>query len=135
MPGFTATEGGYTQRVELARAAALFAPQPLVTDGWQAAAFDFSRGPGRQRLDSCTNSSSRPDRGSGPMLGVVFKDKEFLGEREVEVAASRFRARRRRIHPLMGAWLPGRRPSSGFGVRIVFCSGCAGSSSKAPTNS
>jgi hypothetical protein len=106
---FTVADGRTSQRVELERRPTLFAAHPLVGDGWQAAAYDFSRGPGRQRLELCTNSSSRPDGGSGPSLGVVHKDLEFVGEETVTVPAGRFRARRMRIHPLMPAmahWPP-----------------------------
>jgi hypothetical protein len=99
--GFTALDGRFTQRVHLPRRATLFAPHPLVTDGWQAAAFDFSGGVGRQRLEWCTNSSPEPDGGTGPNVGVVYKDLEYCGDERVTVAAGTFLARRMKIHPLM----------------------------------
>lgn len=99
--GFTASDGRFSQRVNLPRRTTLFAPHPLVTDGWQAAAFDYARGIGRQRLEWCTNSSPEPDGGSGPNVGVVYKDLEYCGDERVTVAAGTFDARRMKIHPLM----------------------------------
>lgn len=99
--GFTASDGRFSQRVNLPRRSTLFAPHPLVTDGWQAAAFDYSRGVGRQRLEWCTNSSPEPDGGTGPNVGVVYKDLEYCGDERVTVAAGTFLARRMKIHPLM----------------------------------
>jgi hypothetical protein len=87
----------------------LFAPHPLVCDGWQASAFDFSRGPGRQRLDPCANSSSRPDGGSGPSIGIVHKDLEYVGDETITVPAGSFATRHLRILPLMpemAHWTP-----------------------------
>jgi hypothetical protein len=106
---FTAADGRISQRVEIAGGAQLFAPHPVSCDGWQAAAFDFARGPGLQRLARCTNSSSRPDGASGPMLGRVFKDLEYVGDEQLTVAAGSFAARHMRIHPRQGAmasWPP-----------------------------
>lgn len=107
--GFTASDGRFSQRVNLPQRATLFGPHALVTDGWQAAAFDYSRGVGRQRLEHCTNSSSAPDGGTGPKVGVVYKDLEYCGDERVTVAAGSFAARHMKIHPLMQAmagWPP-----------------------------
>jgi len=107
--GFTIEEGRFRQRVELGQCPTLFAPHPVVSDGWQAAAYDYSKGPGMLSLENCANSSSRPDGGSGPMLGIVFKDLEYLGEEHIVVGAGSFRARHLKIHPrqaAMAAWPP-----------------------------
>lgn len=106
---WTAAEGRLRQRVDLPRRPTVFAPHPLVADGWQASAYDFARGPGLQRLEHCTNSSPRPDGGSGPAIGVVFKDLEYLGDERVTVAAGSFIARHMKIHPRapgMAHWPP-----------------------------
>jgi hypothetical protein len=106
---FTRGEGRVSQRVELGRQATLFAPHPVVLDGWQAAAFDYARGPGRQRLTACANSSPRPDGSSGPAIGIVEKDLEWVGETTTEVPAGRFATRHLRIHmlmPYMQGWPP-----------------------------
>ena len=86
----TALEGRVSQRRETLGRPLLFAPHPLVCDGWQASAYDYSRGPGRQRLDPCSNSSSRPDGGSGPSIGIVHKDLEYVGDETVTVPAGTF---------------------------------------------
>lgn len=106
---WTAADGRVRQRVELPRRSTLFAPHPLVTDGWQASAFDYARGPGIQRLEHCTNSSPRPDGASGPLVGTVFKDLEYVGDERVTVAARTFDARHLRILPRapgMNDWPP-----------------------------
>jgi hypothetical protein len=106
---WTRADGRVRQRVDLPRWPTMFAPHPLVTDGWQAAAYRYSAGPGTQRLEHCTNSSPRPDGASGPMLGVVWKDLEYVGDERVTVAAGTFDARHLRIHPRahgMAAWPP-----------------------------
>ena len=49
------------------------------------------------------------DGGSEPMVGVVYKDLEYVGDEDTEVAAGRFHVRHVRIHPVMGAmasWPP-----------------------------
>lgn len=105
----TLWQGRVSQRHDLGCRPLLFAPHPLQSDGWQAAAYDFTRGPGRQRLDPCANSSSRPDGGSGPMIGIVHKDLEYVGDERITVAAGTFAARHMRIHPLMPSmthWTP-----------------------------
>jgi len=101
--------GRVSQFVSLPQRATLFAPHPLVVDGWQSKAFDFQRGAGRQRLEHCTNTSSQPDGSSGPNIGVVYKDLEYLGTTEVHTRAGTFRCRHMKIHPLMeamAAWPP-----------------------------
>ena len=106
---FTAADGRVSQRRELGVRPLLFAPHPLVCDGWQASAFDHSRGPGRQRLDPCSNSSSRPDGGSGPSIGIVRKDLEYVGDETITVPAGTFATRHLRILPLMpemAHWTP-----------------------------
>ncbi len=117
--GWNAAEGRILQRLELGRRPTLFAPHPLVTDGWQASVFDRSGGVGRQHLDACTNSSSRPDGGSGPALGSVHKDLEWCGSERLETPAGRFEADRFLIHPLM----PGMRdwPALEFWVAGADC--------------
>ena len=105
----TQREGRVHQRQQLGRRPRLFAPHPLVSDGWQAAAFDFTRGPGRQRLDACTNSSPQPDGASGPLIGVVYKDLEYVGDESITVPAGTFLAHHMLIHPLMPSmahWTP-----------------------------
>jgi hypothetical protein len=105
----TATEGRVRQRVDLPRWPTMFAPHPLVTDGWQAAAYDYHAGPGTQRLECCTNSSPRPDGASGPLVGVVHKDLEYVGDERVQVRAGTFDARHLRIQPRapgMADWPP-----------------------------
>ena len=106
---WTANEGRLSQRVALSQRPRVFAPHPLVGDGWQAAAYDFSAGPGRVHLAPCTNSSPRHDGGSGPAIGVVQKDLEYVGDETLTVAAGTFRVRHLRIHhlmPWMSAWTP-----------------------------
>lgn len=106
---WTANDGRVSQRVALAQRPRVFAPHPLVGDGWQAAAYDFSAGPGRQRIEPCTNSSPRHDGGSGPAIGVVHKDIEYVGDQTLTVAAGTFRVRHMRIHhlmPWMRDWTP-----------------------------
>ncbi|HSN73198.1 MAG TPA: hypothetical protein VLT59_16910 [Steroidobacteraceae bacterium] len=101
--------GRTSQFLPLGRRAKLFAPHPLVTDGWQARAYDFSAGPGRQRVEHCTNSSSTPDGSTGPMVCAVYKDLEYLGRTSVRTAAGTFECRHMKIHPVMGtmaAWPP-----------------------------
>jgi len=95
----TALDGRVTQRQDMGRRPRLFVPHPLVCDGWQASAFDYTRGPGVQHLDACTDSSPRPDGGSGPAIGLAEKDLEYVGDEEIEVPAGRFRARHLRILP------------------------------------
>jgi hypothetical protein len=105
----TRSEGRIRQRRELGRRPLLFAPHPLQSDGWQAAAFDYSKGAGRQRLDPCANSSARPDGASGPLIGIVHKDLEYLGDERITVVAGTFTARHLKIHPLMPSmahWTP-----------------------------
>ena len=105
----TAAEGRVSQRRNLGCRPRVFAPHPLQSDGWQAAAFDFSRGPSRQRLDPCANSSARHDGASGPLIGIVHKDLEYVGDERITVAAGSFTARHMRIHPLMPSmahWTP-----------------------------
>lgn len=107
--GVTTADGRFRQRVDLGHRPRLFAPHPVVSDGWQAAAYDFGRGPGMQRLEDCANSSSRPDGGSGPLLDIVYKDLEYLADEPVDVPAGRFEGRRMKIHPRQGAmagWPP-----------------------------
>lgn len=105
----TSAEGRVRQRRELGCHARLFAPHPLQCDGWQAMAYDFSGGPGRQRIDPCANSSARHDGASGPLIGIVRKDIEYIGEERITVGAGSFIARHMKIHPLMpemAHWTP-----------------------------
>lgn len=99
---FTANDGRVHQRRELGRRPVLFVPHPLVCDGWQATAYDYSKGPGVQRLEPCADSSPRPDGGSGPALGISHKRLEYVGDEDIEVPAGRFRARHLRILPPEG---------------------------------
>lgn len=106
---FTRTQGSVRQRRDLGCRPLVFAPHPLQSDGWQASAYDFRRGPGRQRLDPCANSSSQPDGGSGPLIGIVHKDLEYVGDETLVVAGRTWQARHMRIHPLMASmshWTP-----------------------------
>lgn len=107
--GVNAADGAFRQRVDLPRHPTLFAPHPVVSDAWQAAAWPVGRPPGRIRLEHCTNSSSRPDGGSGPRLEVVYKDLEYVGQGRCETPVGGFTAEHFRIHPVMGAmaaWPP-----------------------------
>jgi hypothetical protein len=103
------TAGRSTQFVALPERARLFAPHPLVVDGWQGRAFDPEHGPARQRLAFCANSSSTPDGSTGPMACVVYKDLESLGRERIRTPAGSFDCRHMKIHPVMGemaAWPP-----------------------------
>ena len=106
---WNATAGRSTQFVSLPRRARLFAPHPLVVDGWQGRAYDLGSGPGRQRLTHCANSSSTPDGSTGPLACVVYKDLEYLGRARIRTSAGTFDCRHMKIHPVMGemaAWPP-----------------------------
>lgn len=101
--------GRSRQFVSMPVRARLFAPHPLVVDGWQGRAFDFASGPGRQRLTDCANSSSTPDGSTGPLACVVYKDLEYLGRESVSTPAGTFECRHMKIHPVMAemaAWPP-----------------------------
>lgn len=104
--GWTAGDGRFSQRVDLGRRPTVFVPHPICTDGWQASAYDFSRGPGVQRLDACTNSSPRADGGSGPMIGTGWKRLEYVGDETVTVPAGTFQARHMRILHEAESWPP-----------------------------
>jgi len=91
--------GRMEQRVRLNKPTPIFACHPLLVDGWHAAAHDPSQ-PGVQLIEDATNSSMMLDGSTAPLLGIVRKGLEFIGEETVTVPAGSFRARRYRIHPM-----------------------------------
>ena len=102
--GLTAGEGRFSQVFEVPRRPDVFAPHPLVCDGWQMAAFDHA-GPPIQELCSA-NPSPRPDGASGPMLGFDAKKLEYLGRDTIEVPAGRFDVEHYAIHSSRSDWPP-----------------------------
>lgn len=87
---WTATDGRVRQVRSVPHRPPVFAPHPLACDGWQAAAFDHSRPERVQRLVAACNSSPLPNGASGPMIGLIEKDLEYVGGETVDVPAGRF---------------------------------------------
>ncbi len=104
--GMTAAGGRFHQAIEVARRPPVFAPHPLVCDGWQAAAVDHTRPERRQAPVGATNSSPAHDGGTGPMIGLTDKHIEFAGEGTRTVRAGTFAVRRYRIIPERQDWPP-----------------------------
>lgn len=95
--GETAAEGRLCQRVAVPQWPPVFAPHPIVCDGWQAAAFDHARSERIQSLRSCANSSPLAHGGSGPMIGLVDKRLEYVGETVTTVSAGSWSTRHYRV--------------------------------------
>ena len=83
---------------------AVFAPHPLILDGWQSAAFDRD-GPPRQTYHSAT-CSLEPDGGSAPWPAFTTKVMEHVRRETIEVEAGRFDCDHFRIHPHRKDWTP-----------------------------
>lgn len=94
---FTLAEGRVTQRVETGRPVRIIASHPLMTDGWQCAAFDHARSDRIQTVEPWANTSPRPDGGSGPMIGIGTKVIEYVGEERITVPAGTFSTRHYRL--------------------------------------
>jgi len=92
--------GRLSQRRRLRHPTPIFACHPLLVDGWHAAACDRIPGDGIKLLEDATNSSMMLDGSTAPLLGVVRKGIEFIGQEDVTCPAGRFAARRYRIHPM-----------------------------------
>jgi hypothetical protein len=90
--------------VPVSPAPAVFAPHPLVIDGWQSAAFDPA-GPPRQGYHSAT-CSLEPNGGSAPFPALTTKVMEFVGRETIEVEAGRFDCDHFLIHPHRKDWTP-----------------------------
>lgn len=82
----------------------VFAPHPLVIDGWQSAAFDPA-GPSRQTYRSAT-CSLEPDGGTAPFPAFTTKVMEYVRSEALEVEAGRFDCDFYRIHPHRKDWAP-----------------------------
>ncbi len=95
--GYTAQLGRFSQRIAVPGRPDIFAPHPLVCDGWQAAAFD-PEGPATQEFLSAHPSADTHGR-SGPIAAVTGKRLEFLGRENVTVPAGTFDAEHFLIHP------------------------------------
>jgi hypothetical protein len=95
--GMTAQLGRFSQSIQVQRRPDIFAPHPLICDGWQAAAF-AKGGPAVQHFLS-SHCSPNLHGGSGPMAGVTGKKLEYLGEQSLTVAAGEFTASHFMIHP------------------------------------
>jgi hypothetical protein len=85
-------------------APSVFAPHPLVIDGWQSAAFDPA-GPARQTYHSAT-CSLEPDGGTAPWPAFTTKVMEYVRRETVEVEAGSFECDFFRIHPHRKDWAP-----------------------------
>lgn len=92
--------GRDVQHVKLRHPTPVFACHPLYVDGYHAMAFDHGRPERRQVLEDCTNSSMRLDGSTRPLVGVVRKAVEYVGQEEIEVPAGRFLGDHYRIHPM-----------------------------------
>lgn len=95
--GETSAGGQLRQRVAVPHRPPVFAPHPIVCDGWQAAAFDHARPERIQPLRSCANSSALAHGGSGPMIGLVDKRLEYVGETQTSVPAGAWSTRHYRV--------------------------------------
>jgi hypothetical protein len=104
--GETAAEGRLRQRVEVPRRPPVFAPHPIVCDGWQAAAFDHARHERIQPLRACANSSPLAHGGSGPMIGLIDKRLEYVGDTDTTVPAGSWPTRHFRILFTHANWPP-----------------------------
>jgi hypothetical protein len=107
-----AREGRVSQRVDLGHRPPIFAPHPLVCDGWQAAAFDHSRPEMVQLFPGACNSSHMANGGSGPLIGWVDKKLEHVGDGTLTVPAGTFDVRHYRIilpddRPPLLLWVTG----------------------------
>ncbi|MGE0583186.1 MAG: hypothetical protein AB7P31_13775 [Steroidobacteraceae bacterium] len=102
--GVDATGRRHSARVPASPALAVFAPHPLVIDGWQSAAFDPA-GPARQAYHSAT-CSLEPDGGSAPFPAFTTKVMEFVRRETIEVEAGRFDCDHFHIHPHRKDWSP-----------------------------
>lgn len=92
--------GRFTQRRRLPTASPYFACHPLVVDGWHAAAFDHQSQDKVQLIENATNSSMPLDGSAAPILGVVRKGLEYVGEEVLTVQAGTFKAKHFRIIPM-----------------------------------
>lgn len=109
---WTAGEGRVRQLREVAHRPPVFAPHPLACDGWQTAAFDHTRPDRVQVLTGCANSSPLPNGASGPMIGLIDKRLEYVGEGRITVPAGTFDTRHYRIllpddRPPLDVWVTG----------------------------
>lgn len=109
--GWNRDAGRVSRRIEVDRRPPIFAPHPVICDGWQAAAYDMAKG-GKQRIEGCANPSPEPDGGTGPDLSFIGKYLEYLGEEVVTVPAGTFPCRRFAIswdndHPPILTWVTG----------------------------
>jgi hypothetical protein len=102
--GVDAAGKRHSARVPAEPAPAVFAPHPLILDGWQSAVFDPA-GPSRQKYHSAT-CSLEPDGGSAPFPVFTTKVMEFVRRETIEVEAGRFDCGRFRIHPHRKDWAP-----------------------------
>jgi hypothetical protein len=93
----TLAEGRVSQRVETGQPVRIIASHPLMTDGWQCAAFDHGRPERVQTIVPWANTSPRPDGGSGPMIGIGKKVIEYVGKERITVPAGAFDTRHYRI--------------------------------------
>ncbi len=82
----------------------VFAPHPLIIDGWQSAAFDPA-GPSRQSYRSAT-CSLEPDGGTAPFPAFTTKVMERVRRETIEVEAGTFDCDFFRIHPHRPDWSP-----------------------------
>ncbi len=109
----TAAEGRVSQRIETQGRARILASHPLMTDGWQCAAFDHASDERTQIIKPWVNSSPRPDGGSGPLAAVGEKIIDYVGEETITVPAETFDTRHYRLHasqpevPALETWVFG----------------------------
>jgi hypothetical protein len=95
--------GRFHQSVPVTHRPPVFAPHPVICDGFQFAGFDQSNPERTQVLYGCANSSPQPDGGSGPMIGIVDKALEYVGVEKVSVDAGTFHCNHFRILPMRTA--------------------------------
>ncbi len=110
---YTVAEGRASQVIETGERVRIFASHPLMTDGWQCAAFDHGSSEATQKIAPWANSSPRPDGGSGPLAAVGHKIIDYVGEETVSVPAGTFDCRHYRLHtsnpdaPPLETWVTG----------------------------
>ena len=110
---YTVAEGRVSQVIETGERVRIFASHPLMTDGWQCAAFDRASSETTQTIAPWANSSPRPDGGSGPLAAVGHKIIDYVGEETLSVPAGRFDCRHFRLHasnpeaPPLETWVTG----------------------------
>ena len=87
---YTVGEGRVSQRYPIKRGIRGFGTHSLQSDGWLAAGYDLSRGPGTQRFFGNLMTTTNHRGATGPMFMTTDSSLEYVGIEEIQVPAGEF---------------------------------------------